>query len=382
MMPPPKVKVLFYHAHFFNSSETFIYQQVINPYIEPLLLAKRFINSTGMSSDPFNKIQFKRTWWDGLISNVLIAFGIDRYYQNTSIKQLTEKISKNKPDVLHAQFGFSAVRILPVAKKLKLPLIVSFHGMDASHMLRKRPYVNGLKDVFVYAAAIVVCNPAMTEVLPLTPEQKQKVVWVPYGINLGQFDSQPRIESKSVSILHVGRLIEKKGVPDLILAFAKLTTRQQVLLHVVGTGPEEEKCKQLVETLNLKDRVIFHGWKSPDEVKNLMQQADVFVLNSRVASNGDSEGLPVGILEAMTMELPVVSTYHAGIPYEVDHQVTGLLVQEKDTGALANALTVLVEDTHQRKVMGAAGRIKAETYFSMEKMHASLQVLYKRAQSS
>ncbi|HMR58356.1 MAG TPA: hypothetical protein PKC10_13610, partial [Cyclobacteriaceae bacterium] len=84
MMPPPKVKVLFYHAHFFNSSETFIYQQVINPYIEPLLLAKRFINSTGMSSDPFNKIQFKRTWWDGLISNVLIAFGIDRYYQNTS----------------------------------------------------------------------------------------------------------------------------------------------------------------------------------------------------------------------------------------------------------------------------------------------------------
>lgn len=377
---PPKIKVLFYHAHFFNGSETFIYQQTINPYIQPLLLAKRFINSTGMDSEPFVKIQFKRTWWDGLVSNLLVVFGIDRYYQNNSVKQLVKEISIYKPDVVHAQFGFSAVRILPVAKKLKLPLVVSFHGMDASHMLNKRSYRSGLKDVFAYATAIVVCNPAMAEVLPLTPDQKQKVVWVPYGINLRQFNPQPRTESNGVNILHVGRFIEKKGVPDLILAFTKLMSKQHAVLHLVGTGPEHEKCKQLVETCNLHDKIIFHGWKSPDEVIDLMQQADVFVLNSRVASNGDSEGLPVGILEAMAMELPVVSTFHAGIPHEVDHHVTGILVKEKDTEALTKALTILVEDAHQRKVMGAAGRVKVKTFFSMEQMHAVLYDVYKRAQ--
>ncbi|MCW5909915.1 MAG: glycosyltransferase [Cyclobacteriaceae bacterium] len=371
-----KPKVLFYHAHFFNSSETFIYQQAVNPHIDAVLLAKRFPQSTGMDNTPFEKIQFKRTWWDGIVSNMLTLFGVDRYYQGASIKKLAEKIALHRPDVLHAQFGFSAVRILPVAQKLKLPLVVSFHGMDASHMLRKRAYRNGLKKVFQYASSIVVCNPAMADVLPLLEEQKQKVVWVPYGINLEQFNPKPKVENTTRHILHVGRLIEKKGVPDLIRAFALLKTDRPVQLDVVGTGPEEEQCRQLVSENKLERKVIFHGWKSPAEVKDLMQQADVFVLNSRVAANGDSEGLPVGVLEAMAMELPVVSTYHAGIPREVDHHVTGLLVPERDTIALADALNALLRDSHQRKIMGMAGRTKAESVFSMERMHNTLCSIY------
>jgi len=377
MSASPLIKVLFYHAHFFNSSETFIYQQAINPHIKPVLLAKRFLNSKGLSHEGFERVQFKRSWWDGLVSNLLVVFGIDCYYQSRSINQLIKKIDPLKPDVLHAQFGFSAVRILQVAKKMKLPLVVSFHGMDASHMLRKHAYRNGLKQVFKYSSAILVCNPAMANALPLSAEQKEKVVWVPYGINLQQFNPQSRKESETLRILHVGRFIEKKGVPDLIRAFGMLTTNQSVQLDLVGTGPEEELCRKLVKEGKLEQRVVFHGWKTQQEVKELLQQVDLFVLNSRVASNGDSEGLPVGILEAMAMGLPVVSTYHAAIPHEVDHQVTGILVKEKDTKSLAQALNTLLRDSNQRKIMGITARAKAETVFSMEKMHTSLHTIYK-----
>ncbi|MCE7863192.1 MAG: glycosyltransferase [Bacteroidetes bacterium CHB5] len=371
------LKILFYHAHFFSSSETFIYQQAINPNIRPVLLAKRFLNSAGMSYETFERVQFKRSWWDGLVSNLLVSFGIDQYYQRASIHTLAQKIKTYEPDVLHAQFGFSAVRILPVAKMLKIPLVVSFHGMDASHMLRKQSYRNGLKKVFAYATTIVVCNPAMADVLPLTADQKRKIMWVPYGINLKQFNPQPRKVNEVLRILHVGRFIEKKGVPDLIRAFSKLKNQQTIQLELVGTGPEEKLCKQLVREMRLEQRVIFHGWKSSEEVKNLMQQADVFVLNSRVATNGDSEGLPVGILEAMSMALPVVSTKHAGIPHEVDHGVTGLLVEECDTEGLTAAISALLQDAPQRNAFGMAGRRKAESVFSMEQMHNTLYTVYK-----
>lgn len=330
-----------------------------------------------MSYEKFERVQFKRSWWDGLVSNLLVSFGIDQYYQRASIRRLAQKIKTYEPDVLHAQFGFSAVRILPVAKMLKIPLVVSFHGMDASHMLRKQSYRNGLKKVFAYATTIVVCNPAMADVLPLTAYQKRKIMWVPYGINLKQFNPRPRKVNEVLRILHVGRFIEKKGVPDLIRAFSKLKNQQTIQLELVGTGPEEKLCKQLVRELRLEQRVIFHGWKSSEEVKNLMQQADVFVLNSRVATNGDSEGLPVGILEAMSMALPVVSTKHAGIPHEVDHGVTGLLVEEHDTEGLTAAISTLLQDAPQRNAFGMAGRRKAESVFSMEQMHTTLCTVYK-----
>jgi colanic acid/amylovoran biosynthesis glycosyltransferase len=371
-----QLRVLFYHAHFFNSSETFIYQQAINPHIRPILLAKRFTNSAGMSYEQFERVQFKRSWWDGLVSNLLIIFGIDQYYQRASINELVKKIKVYEPDVLHAQFGFNALRIFRVAKKLNIPLVVTFHGMDASRMLKKNSYKKGLRQVLEEAARIIVVNPAMADTLSLTLEQRQRLSWIPCSVDLEKFNPQPRIENTTLRILHVGRLIEKKGVPDLIRAFAKLTM-QQIQLELVGTGPEEELCKQLVGKMQLQQRVIFHGWKSPEEVKDLMQQADVFVLNSRVATNGDSEGLPVGILEAMAMELPVVSTNHAGIPKAIDHQVTGIIVEERDNKALAQALSHLLQDASLRKAFGVAGRKKAESFFSMEQMHAALSTVYK-----
>jgi glycosyltransferase involved in cell wall biosynthesis len=373
--------VLFYHAHFFNGSETFIYQQAINPHVEPLLLAKRFMDSADMPLAPFRKFSFKRSKVEGAWSNLVSLFGIDRYYGSRSIAAIKNLLASSRVDVIHAQFGFSGVRILPLARAMKLPLVVSFHGLDASKLLSKFSYRQGLKEVFSYATAIVVCNPGMADRLPLSNEQRKKVVWIPYGIDVNRFSGSllPAETKPTIDVLHVGRLVEKKGVPDLIRAFAAVVKQvPQAVLHLVGNGPEEEQCHRLVSTLGLGESVRFHGWKSPSEVSALMRQADVFMLNSRTARDGDTEGLPVGLLEAMAMGLPVVSTQHAGIPLAVEDNISGLLVPERDNEALTNQLLRLLQDGALRTRLGRAASARVVEQFTMDRMHERLWKVYDR----
>jgi len=287
-------------------------------------------------------------------------------------------LQSQQVDLIHAQFGGNGVRILPVAKRLNIPLIVSFHGFDASRKLASRSYREGLKEVFDYASAIVVCNTGMADALPLSEDHKRKVYWVPYGIDIKQFSDDTSVAPlNSFNILHVGRLVEKKGVPDLICAFASATKNgDQMTLHIVGTGRLESECRALVKKFNLKSKVIFHGWKSPHGVKELMQQCDVFVLNSRVARNGETEGLPVGLLEAMAMGRAVISTRHAGIPLAIENEVSGILVNERDTESLSQQLLRLYHNKELRLAMGKAARAKVENQFTMEYMHKNLHNIY------
>lgn len=374
-----KPAVLFYHAHFFNDSETFIYQQARNPHITTLLLSKRFFNEDRFDFSGFSKFRFKRSLWDGLLSNLVSVFGIDRYYFGSSVDKMEGMLRDQSFDALHAQFGFSAVRILPLARQMKKPLVVSFHGFDASRLLRKRSYRLALQRVFDYAGAIVICNPLMAEALPLKPAHLPKVHWVPYGIDLNRFTrSVPRAQTDKVHLLHVGRLIEKKGVPDLVRVFVDLRRKYDwVVLHIVGNGPDEEECRRLMRGSDYENAVIFHGWKTPGEVKQLMEECHIFVLNSRVASDGDQEGLPNGILEAMAMEMAVVSTRHAGIPEAIQHGTEGLLVPERDNEALHSAIEELALQPDLRFKMGVAARAKVQAKFTAEAMHLKLTDIYR-----
>lgn len=302
-----------------------------------------------------------------------------RYYGDKSIAKMKRLLQDQPLDLIHAQFGGNGVRILPVAKQLNIPLIVSFHGFDASKKLSNALYRNGLKDVFDYASAIVVCNTGMADVLPLSEDHRPKVRWVPYGIDVEQFSNDTSsAQRNSFSILHVGRLVEKKGVPDLIRAFARATKEVgQMTLNIVGAGREENECRALVKEYGLQSKVTFHGWKSPHEVKELMRQCDLFVLNSRVDSKGDSEGLPNGLLEAMAMGRAVLSTRHAGIPLAIENEVSGVLVDERDTDSLSQQMLRLYHNQELRQAMGQAARTKVENQFTMKRMHENLRDIYR-----
>ena len=288
-----------------------------------------------------------------------------RFYNPTQLKRL---ISKQKIKLIHAHFGSDALKILPVAQKNRVPLVVTFHGVDASKLVANRWYNSKLPELFNYASKIIIVSNHMVESLGLQRWQ-EKVLLLPCSVNCDVFKSFKRKKSDKIVLLHSGRLVNKKGVPDLIRVFAHLyKTYKNLHLNILGNGPESTLCKKEAEALGVADAVTFLGKQSHEVVKNVLNEADIFVLNSRTSVDGDMEGTPVSILEAMSMQKAVVSTYHAGIPDIIEHNVNGKLVPEKNNELLEEAIRELIEDEEKRMQLGREARKAVLSRFSHEKV--------------
>jgi glycosyltransferase involved in cell wall biosynthesis len=165
-------------------------------------------------------------------------------------------------------------------------------------------------------------------------------------------------------ILAVGRLVEKKGHETLLLAASLLRDRGlEFSLRLAGEGPEWSRLQRLVHELRLGDRVVFLGPLSESEVRAEYEQADVFALPCRKLANGDQDGLPNVILEAMAHGLPVVSTRLDGITEAIDDGDSGLLADQDDPAGLAGQLAQLIADVELRERIGEAGRARVAMRF-------------------
>jgi glycosyltransferase involved in cell wall biosynthesis len=163
----------------------------------------------------------------------------------------------------------------------------------------------------------------------------------------------------------VGRLVPKKDPLLSIQAFTEVARVQRVELHVVGDGPLLQEARQLAVDLGIRKLVHFHGALGHTAVQEHFKHADIFLQHSRTdPQTGDTEGLPVAILEAMAHGLPVVSTNHAGIPEAVINGETGLLVEEGDLKGMVGSLLTLVSDTGLRQRLGSAARARTAAKFS------------------
>jgi glycosyltransferase involved in cell wall biosynthesis len=367
------MKILVFSKSFFPLSETFIYHQVIglSENNDVTLLSFSFVNGDLFPSKN-KKISAGRyiNKIDEYCSRVLQKlFGIFTLHAVTK-GRLKGILQKEAPDVIHAHYGFAALLIFPVAKALDIPLVVSFHGIDASPaLLKKSWYSKELKRLFEYSKAIIVVSPHMVDNLQLNT-WRHKVHFIPYGIDTDKFSNNipAKKNNKNINILHSGRIISKKGVPDLIKTFIRLTAQHtNISLWILGEGKELVQCKKIVSDLKCKS-VHFLGAQPPEMVKKYMSEADIFVLNSRISPQGDMEGTPVSLLEAMSMGLPVVSTLHAGIPFVVRSGVNGILVEEKNNDALGAALTSLITDHELRKELGKNARQTIQTDYGLKGM--------------
>ena len=364
-----KPGILVFRRCFYFPTETFIYTQVnyLKDFFTIYLVADRFM--------PGNKYDFSRlhkvvlNGYEkklGRFTNKILGRKIEPQFQFHNHRQVKRLIRQKEIKLIHAHFGPEAIKILPVAKKNGLPLVVSFHGYDASKLLINDWYRSRLPELFSYADKIVVSASHMVETLGLG-QWKDKVLLLPYGIDVEKFKPSEREENDKISLLHSGRLVNKKGVPDLIRVFANVyATTKNLQLTIVGDGPELEICQAEARALGVADAVRFLGVQPHARVRQIMNEADIFVLNSRVADDGDMEGTPVSILEAMSMEKAVVSTYHAGIPYVIQDNQNGRLVPEKDNERLEQAIREIVADENKRKELGREARRTVVARFSQE----------------
>ncbi|CAG0943868.1 colanic acid/amylovoran biosynthesis glycosyltransferase [Anaerolineae bacterium] len=197
------------------------------------------------------------------------------------------------------------------------------------------------------------------------------------GIDLAQFDPAADYvphPQRDPLILGIGRLVEKKGFDDLIRACAQLRDRGMVFhCEIVGKGPQEAALRALVAELGLGNQVRLVGPKSQDDVIAAYRRAAVFALPCVVGADGNRDGLPTVLLEAMAMRVPVVSTDVTGVPEIINPDVTGLLTPQNNAAALADALARLLADAALRERMGDAARAAVAQKFDLQKNVAVLR---------
>ena len=148
--------------------------------------------------------------------------------------------------------------------------------------------------------------------------------------------------------------------------------------RIIGDGPMRRELESLIAALNLGERVKMLGWRDQDEVLECMKDSDILLAPSVTGKNGDQEGIPVVLMEAMAMGLPVLSTFHSGIPELVQDGVTGFLVPERDVDALVERLANLLENPEQQLEMGIAGRRRVEEHYNICRLNERLISLYEQ----
>jgi glycosyltransferase involved in cell wall biosynthesis len=290
-----------------------------------------------------------------------------------------EIINSFQPDLIHFHFGDTAVRIiLPLQRYLHtIPLLVTFHGMDASALLNQSQYLNRIQNLsrLNNFNVIYVSNQLKENLLRNKVNlNKDKAYLLHYGVDLRQFSKQQYSRRNHPKIfLQISSFFEKKGHEYTIKAFHLFTQNNpgQAILKIGGDGPSRPILEQLVHDLRLDSVVEFIGWVSRQEAINYMDQSDVFVHHSVTTSSGDQEGLPNAIIEAMAMELPILSTYHSGIPELVEDGINGFLVQEKDTETYAQKMEDILKWNHLK-----INREKVIRGFSLEVHTQKLKQIY------
>ena len=202
---------------------------------------------------------------------------------------------------------------------------------------------------------------------------------IPFGITVERDGHAKRSSTSVKTILFVGRLIERKGVEYLIQAMPYVLRKVKARLVIVGEGHRRPFLEELVAREGLKDVVQMVGKVSEESLKRWYEICDVFVLPAVVDSKGDTEGLGVVLLEALSYGKPVVASNVGGIPDIVIDGQTGLLVPEKDPKALGDAIVYVLTHEHFSQRLGEKGRKYVEEQFGWEKITDKLIDLYRNA---
>jgi glycosyltransferase involved in cell wall biosynthesis len=271
---------------------------------------------------------------------------------------------RSRPDVVLAEYGTTGVSTMSACRQLRIPLIVHFHGYDASVHSVLAENAATYPVMFQTAAAVIAVSRAMERKLISLGASPEKLHYNPYGINCNDFSGADPSSAPPV-FLSVGRFVEKKAPRITLKAFGGVhRVRPESRLRMVGDGPLLDECRELVNELKLSDAVTFLGAQSHMAVREEMRRARCFVQHSIEAPNGDCEGTPLGILEAGASGLPVVSTRHAGIADVVIEGETGFLVDEGDVDTMTDEMLKLVRKPELARELGQAARNRIAHCFS------------------
>lgn len=290
---------------------------------------------------------------------------------------LAKDMKKEAVDHIHAHFVNNAATAALVISRL---LGISFSFTAHNILFTDRPLL--LEKIREARFVVAISEFTRQFLLDFVPGEKvaEKIHVVHCGLEPRRFlPPDPKPAKEIPVILFVGQLAERKGAPVLLEACRNL--REQGLRFrclIVGDGPQRTIVESLISDYGLKNVVELKGAVFQEGLKEFLGAADIFVLPCLRASDGDMDGIPVSLMEAMAMEIPAVSTFVSGIPELIKDGESGLLVPEKDPAALADALRRLLLDKGLRSRLGKKGREKVCREFDVDKSAGQLKNLFER----
>ncbi|MEJ7607356.1 MAG: glycosyltransferase [Bryobacteraceae bacterium] len=282
-------------------------------------------------------------------------------------------------DVISCHFGDFGMlaNALRTIGALEGPIITTFHGYDLSSYLAKAG-AGVYRNLFKQGDFFLLVSEIGREKLISLGCRADKIAVHRMGIDLSRFSYKDRIRhSNSARVVTISRLVEKKGLSDGICAVAEVAkSRPGIRYKIVGDGPMRGDLLDLIGSLGLRGIVELCSWKSAEEVHRILAEADVYLAPSVTASDGDQEGIPVSLMEAMATGVRVVSTWHSGIPELVHDGVSGLLTHEGDVVALTEHLTALLDHPELRERISRAGRAAICQSHDIDDLNHKLESLF------
>ncbi len=315
-----------------------------------------------------------------VLFNLVRHYGDSAPFNTLSVLRIASRDLQDGPyDVIHCQYGTLGRALVRFRDRglIHGRLVTSFRGHDItqSDKLNEGYY----DELFLKADLLLPVSHDLEARLVALGAPVERTVVLHSGIDCSRFRFRERTRTAGMPlvIVTIARLVEMKGVAYGIEAIAMLIrSGVQLVYHVIGDGPLYNELRALTERLGIAACVQLHGAKSNDDVLLLLDSADVLLAPSVTAANGEAEGIPNAVKEAMATGLPVVATRHSGIPELVEHGVSGYLVPERDAAALAERLNYLNVHSELWRDMGSKGREKVEREFDMHSLNDTLVKLY------
>jgi len=295
-------------------------------------------------------------------------------------------LTRNKYSIYHCHFGpIGNIAItLKEIGAINGKIITTFYGYDVSDYIRR--YGPDVYDkLFTYGDLFLVLSNQMKDKLISLGCAPEKIIIHHLCVDTRQYKPvyKKYTEGDPIRLLTIGRFVEKKGIEYAIKAVSNLINRYpNVEYEIIGDGTRRTTYEKMIHEYGVSDKVQLIGWREQSEVRQKLSEADIFIAPSVTASSGDEEGTPTTIIEAQACGIPVVSTYHSGIPDVVIDGKTGYLVPERNEEELARKIEYLILNPELWQKMGSAGRDHMMKEFDSTNLSERLIKIYKKTLNS
>ncbi len=371
-----------YIVTFLKPEMLHVYRQVTGlQQWRPVALCKKRENATLFPFDDVRVVHKSlfhpvRRWWQKTVRGEPITIAA------SEARRLREEIERSGARLLHVYFGHIGVHLLPMLVECPVPFVVSFHGADAQVDLDQPKHAAAMRRVLELARLVLVRSESIAVRLREMGCAAEKIRIHRTGIPL---EAVP-FRQRTVPIdgewrcVQACRLIEKKGIETTMRAFAEFArTFPDAMLTLAGEGPLLARISELAEELGIASRVQVPGFLSQPALAALLEGAHLFLHPSELGADGNQEGVPNSMLEAMASGIPPLATLHGGIPEAVEHGVSGLLVAERDAAALANEMLALAHAPERYEAMSAAAAARVAAQFDIRATVRALEGFYDEA---